>query len=83
MSTFTEFAGVASGQHASIFSTAADAVASAGRALMGCWRQAGEIKHLESLSDNQLRDIGITRSEIALVVRGADIDQVRGRHVLD
>jgi uncharacterized protein YjiS (DUF1127 family) len=83
VNAFTAFAGRSPANRPSFLAAAADAVAVAGRALLSAWREACEIKHLESLSDAHLRDIGITRSEIALVVRGTDIDEVRGRHVLD
>lgn len=83
MSTITELIGQAAGSRRSIFAAVADAVAAAGRAMLNRQGEAASIRHLESLSDFYLRDIGITRSQIPLVVRGIDIDQVRGRHVVD
>lgn len=83
MSAFTEFVGHPAVGRTSIAGVAADAVMAALRALLARRRESRAIAHLESLNDHHLRDIGITRSEVALVVRGADIDRLRGRHVLD
>ena len=58
-------------------------VARSFRALVRRHREARAIEHLESLSDHSLKDIGIARSEIALVVRWGQIARARGRHVPD
>jgi uncharacterized protein YjiS (DUF1127 family) len=83
MSSITEFIARAPHLRASALGAAADTVAACLRSLLRWPSDTVTIGHLESLSDHQLRDIGITRSEIALVVRGTDIDRVRGRHAID
>ena len=45
--------------------------------LVQSYRHGQAIRHLESLSDHSLKDIGIDRSEIAARVRGSNLDHVR------
>lgn len=83
MSTITEFGARAPHARASMMAAAASAVLAGVQSLLRWPSDMITVSHLESFSDHQLRDIGITRSEISLVVRGADIAGVRGRHVID
>jgi len=45
------------------------------------WRDArAAARHLDTLSDEQLKDIGIHRGQIAFLVRGLSVPWTRGGH---